>query len=185
MIVRYNKKLLQILKRKYPKIFFTSIKRISSGIRLIEQGDEAFHVYVILDGIVKVYQHNKDGRSFILEFLSAGELIGEIEYLQKIPNLATVEAINEVHLLKLKYDVFDEILTTDMDINNVVLKVLSKRVLDTSRRSAFLQLNTIKESKDNLSELIKEYEFLFTRQELADYFGTSIRNLNRVLSKLQ
>ena len=63
------------------------------GQRLFDQGDPGRHVYVILEGAVKVVQLEPDGGQAILTVRMVGDVVGDMSALDGRPRSATVTAL--------------------------------------------------------------------------------------------
>jgi len=55
--------------------------KISKGGVLFKEGDDGEHLYVILDGKLKLGTSSKDGRENLLSILGPGEMFGELHSL--------------------------------------------------------------------------------------------------------
>ncbi|WP_228250735.1 Crp/Fnr family transcriptional regulator [Zunongwangia profunda] len=73
---------------------------------LMEQYKITRNVYLIKSGICKVYFEEENGKEYILEFLSTGEILGELEIIRDEPCLCSVKAIVEVEAFKISKTTF-------------------------------------------------------------------------------
>jgi CRP-like cAMP-binding protein len=66
------------------------------GQRLFDQGDPGRHVYVILEGAVKVVQLEPDGGQAMLTVRTVGDVVGDMAALDGRPRSATVTALSSL-----------------------------------------------------------------------------------------
>ncbi|MEC4117484.1 Crp/Fnr family transcriptional regulator [Myroides phaeus] len=151
---------------------------------MLHQGDAVTKVIVIKDGITKCFITEENGKEYIPEFLSTGEIMGEIEYLSKRNCLCSVEAITPVNAYIIPLSVFEHLLKTDITFNNTILEVEAVRVYNTSQRASFQQLYTVEHALEKLLELQQKENVVISKEDMASYLGITTRTLNRSLKKI-
>lgn len=72
------------------------------GEVLFEQGDDGDALFAILEGALEISVTSEDGRKLALDKMTAGDLLGEIALFDPGPRTATVTAIVESRLLKIR-----------------------------------------------------------------------------------
>jgi CRP-like cAMP-binding protein len=77
----------------------TTIKRLKTGQVLCRKGDPGLQLYGVLTGRLRVLSEGDDGKEVILNFVSPGEVIGDIALIDTQPRSATVEAIEPSELV--------------------------------------------------------------------------------------
>jgi CRP-like cAMP-binding protein len=75
--------------------------KISKGSILFAEGDEGDHLYVILDGKIKLGTSSGDGRENLLSILGPGEMFGELSLFDPNPRTSTATAVTDAKLLSL------------------------------------------------------------------------------------
>jgi CRP-like cAMP-binding protein len=83
-----------------------------AAARLMEAGETADHVLVILDGWATISVQGADGTEQVIAERGAGELVGESAIQRGGLRSATVVARTEVQVLAMKAENFDEFLRT-------------------------------------------------------------------------
>ncbi|MTG98650.1 MULTISPECIES: Crp/Fnr family transcriptional regulator [Myroides] len=151
---------------------------------LLHQGDPVTKVIVINEGITKCFITEENGKEYIPEFLSTGEIMGEIEIMGKKNCLASVEAISEVTAYIIPLSVFEHLLKTDITFNNALLEVEALRVYHTSQKASFQQLYTVEHALEKLLELQEKQQLKISKEDMASYLGITTRTLNRALKKI-
>jgi alkyl hydroperoxide reductase subunit AhpC len=83
---------------------------VASGDTIVAEGDEADTFYVIAQGEVAITRRTWEGDEIELATLGPGQFFGEVGILAETRRTATVRAIDEVELLALSWQEFQETL---------------------------------------------------------------------------
>ena len=75
--------------------------RLNKGAVLFSEGDEGDHLYVIVEGKLKLGTSSGDGRENLLSVLGPGEMFGELSLFDPGPRTSTATAVTDVRLLSL------------------------------------------------------------------------------------
>ena len=102
---------------------------IALGDQVFTEGEPGDALYLVVEGTVKVHQGGKQ-----LAQLGPRDVFGEMAVLDSEPRSATVTALKDSVLLKIARDDFRDILQERPEIGMGVIKVLSRRLRDASRR---------------------------------------------------
>ena len=78
--------------------------RLAKGATLFSEGDSGEHLYVIIEGKLKLGTSSGDGRENLLSVLGPGEMFGELSLFDPGPRTATATAVTDVRLLSLGHD---------------------------------------------------------------------------------
>ena len=103
---------------------------LASGDQVFAQGEPGDSLYLIVEGKVKVHQGARE-----LVRLGERDVFGEMAVLDSEPRSASVTAIEDAVLLKIGRDDFRDILGERPEIAMGVMKVLTHRLRETSRKS--------------------------------------------------
>jgi CRP-like cAMP-binding protein len=158
-----------------------TLRNFSIGQQLIEQDQHSRSVYIIKSGIVKCFITEDNGKDYILEFLGEGEMLGEIEAIRQLPTLCTIEAITPVTTYTISHVQFSHFLQTIPDFSSILIDLLATRVAHSSTKAARQQLYTLAEILPRLLSTLNSQQITFTKQDLSEYLGISVRSLNRLL----
>ncbi len=90
---------LEILKKFEPRI-------VDQGHSIIEDGQQAEGLFVVVEGEVEVSKVDEGGERVILAYLKAGDVFGEIAIIEEQPATADVRAVEKSVLLCLGRDKF-------------------------------------------------------------------------------
>lgn len=159
------------------------IQELPPKKRLLEQDRNTRNVFVIRSGIVKCFIAEENGKEYILEFLGEGEILGEIEAIRKTAGMAMVESLTSLCVFKIEKAFFLQLLKTDAVFNQAVLELMATRVANTAMRASRQQLYTLSYNLSQLLKILHQGEIAFTKKDLSDYLGISIRSLNRLLKE--
>jgi CRP-like cAMP-binding protein len=72
------------------------------GDVLFKEGDNSKDLYIIQEGIVRVFRQSDGGQILPLALIHAGGFVGEMSFFDGKPRSATADAITDVRALKLE-----------------------------------------------------------------------------------
>lgn len=164
-----------------------------SGETLFREGDPALSCYFVLNGRLKMSKLHEQGKEAIFRYINPGELIAAIAVFRGKDYPVTAEAIGAAEVVgwgketMLKLMLENAPLAVNM-LHAVIDRIdeLQTRYLElfaeqVEQRVARALLRIMKQSgrKTNDGILI---DFRLSRQELADYTGTTLYTVSRTLS---
>ncbi len=94
---------------------------------IMTEGEIGDSMYLIVDGEVAVLKGNR-----LVVKLGEGECVGEMAILDSEPRSASVLAETPVRALKIEREDFYDLLTEKLEIAQGIIKVLSRRLRDTT-----------------------------------------------------
>ncbi|HME42259.1 MAG TPA: cyclic nucleotide-binding domain-containing protein [Syntrophorhabdales bacterium] len=97
---------------------------------IFKQGDPGDKFYIIRSGKVRVFRKDSSGLETELSLLGAGESFGEMALLTGEARSASVEAVEETHLMVLSKEQFERILKDFPGITLAFVKQVSGRLLE-------------------------------------------------------
>jgi CRP/FNR family transcriptional regulator, cyclic AMP receptor protein len=160
-------------------------------VMVVSEGDESHSLYLILDGRVKVFTSDEDGREALLCTQGPAEYFGEISLLDDAPRSASVMTLERTRLAMLARE---DLLRCLQDYPGIALALIGEligrvRRLTEQVKSLALQdvygrltglLTTLAEHRDG--QLVIEPRP--THQELASRIGASREMVTRILGDL-
>ena len=167
-------------------------KKYKKNEIVFDEDEVAYFYYQILDGGVRMYNSNEEGKEFTQGLFSNGEGFGEPPLFidESYPSKAIT--IQDSTILKLSKDKFLKILDEYPTIQKDFLILFAKKIHSKSKTSkeiinqkpefriiAFL--NSYKKKSGNSSE---KTLIPFTRQEVANYTGLRVETVIRVFTKM-
>ena len=185
-MISSNKQFLQLIENA-PKDLQSRLKRktLRQGEELISQGDRPEKVYVIREGLVKIYILEANGKEFSFGFFGKGELLGEIEQFLQRPFACTIEALTETHVYSLSKRLFSEWIERDRALNSLILKEMAVRLYTLSTRTSFQMLYPLEYAIMKILYVTRKDAVEIAKTDLADYLGITLRSVNRALNSLK
>jgi CRP/FNR family transcriptional regulator len=171
--------------------------KVPAGSVTHREGESAPHLELVISGVVRVFVTAPDGRSMTVRYCRAGALLGAISlFTAGFAMPASVQAVVDAELLKLKAAVVRQAAARDARVANAFLGELSERVMsfiDEIPGSAFATVR--QRVARHLLDLAAHQEpgrhpgteilVPVTQGELADAVGTVREVVVRVLRELR
>ncbi|WP_026691031.1 Crp/Fnr family transcriptional regulator [Alteribacter aurantiacus] len=161
------------------------------GEKICSQGDVINHLYLLVEGKIKIYTESPQGKTLVLCFKKPLEAIGDVEYVRKCRVINTVEAVTNSQLLTLPYRAIEEHGATSAPFLHFLLKVITVKFHIDSN---FTNFNLLHPVETRFASYVlnvspangEEAEELATSNmvDVANLLGTSYRHLNRVINKM-
>lgn len=166
-------------------------RHMGRGSVVIQEGDSSSSLYLLLDGRVKVYVSDSEGKEFILDTLEPGDYFGELSLLDEEERSASVMATEKCSFSVIRRQDFVELLQTYPSIGHklVVNLVQRIRILNESVKSLALK-DVYGRIKDLLDRLCVNEENgcsvsdRLTQQDIANRVGSSREMVARILKDL-
>src|ERR1700730_1850335 len=105
---------------------------VPRGARLMFEHEPGERVMVLLVGRVKVSRVGEDGREQLLGIRDPGDLLGELAFIDGLPRIASVTALDEVEAVVIPASTFRAYLETTPRVAVVLLQVVTRRVRDAT-----------------------------------------------------
>lgn len=156
-------------------------------------GDIIDGLYVLVSGKLKIYTVQPNGKSILLRFTKAPNLIGDVEWMAQYPVKNIVEAVGQSSLLFIKRDMILEEEMNNPAFLRFMIQNLSHKLYTLGNASAMNLLYPVENRFASylISLLPQETDMgrvdeirTSTLMETADMLGTSYRHLNRVIKNL-
>lgn len=100
---------------------------LKPGEALIREGENSNELYWLVQGKLEVLK-KLQGQYIQVSIIEAGELVGELAFLDQKPRSATVKALTDCQLVKLEYKEFQEMLSNQPKWMKKILVTLTSRV---------------------------------------------------------
>ncbi len=153
--------------------------------QMIKEVDQPFHsLYIIIEGTIQVSPNSLDGKHIILEEISVGEMVGDIEYFHNHQSIQSVICKEEVILLEIPYSVIDELVASDITFLHFLCKQFASKL---NNASIFHKQILLEDAKSRFSSVLlkqKTNTFKINAERLSQVIGCSSRHLRRLRSEL-
>ncbi len=100
---------------------------IHAGENLIEEGQPGDAAYIILDGEFEVVKKS-DVQNIVIAVRESGEVFGEMALLDQAPRMATVHALRDGQVLKIRGETFQQLLAHSPSAALSILQTVSSRL---------------------------------------------------------
>lgn len=174
-----------------PLIPHLSLYSYEQGEFICSQGESSQYLYVLVRGKIKVYTTSAEGKTLILSFKTPLEVIGDIEYVQDINIINTVEAVSSVHMIGVHHRWLKKYGSDYAPFLQFLLEIITQKFhLKTNSMSfnllypvevrfASYLLSVSFEDSDSLNK----GQLRISIKDAANFIGTSYRHLNRVIGQ--
>lgn len=159
---------------------------------LINEGDETDSLYVLLEGEVKVYASDENGKEVILNILGPGEYFGELALVDNEPRSASVKTMQTTKVMVIAKHDFKKVLADYPDIAFNMIQSLARQVRDLTNNVKSLALmdvygrvaHTLLDMASEMEDGRMVIEQKLTHQDIADMVGASREMVSRILKDL-
>ncbi|MDF2449057.1 MAG: fixK [Bacteroidota bacterium] len=169
------------------------IKKFMKNEIIFHEGDYPRFYYQILDGTVKMYNTNVDGKEFTQSEFKAGRSFGEPPLFIEEAYPSTAVACQDTVIIKLQKEKFLELLDKNPALLKKMLSLFAKRIYSKSKTAREIINNTpeirimgfLNDYKKKNNRENEKIEIPYTRQEIANYIGLRVETVIRTLSKMK
>jgi CRP/FNR family transcriptional regulator, cyclic AMP receptor protein len=155
------------------------------------EGNHPARLYYVVNGKVKSYKANDDGKELVTELYSPGDFFGYIAMLEGTVYKDTAEAMEDTELAVIPKEDFDNLLNNNAVVSKKFIGLLAKNISEKENQLLGLAYNSLrKKVADALILLQKKYNhnddkkfsIAISRESLATIAGTATESLIRTLS---
>lgn len=168
-------------------------KKFKKGEIIFHEGDFSRFYFQILNGTVKMFNTNSDGKEFTQSEFVSGHSFGEPPLFINENYPSTAVACQDSIILKLSKEIFLEILEENPTFQKKMIMLFAKRIYSKAttardiinnspeiRIMSFLNDFKKKSQKEN-----EKMEIPYTRQEIANFTGLRVETVIRYLTKMK
>ncbi len=174
---------IDTLSKKHPDYFL--LECYQSKEIILEQAKRYQFLYIIKSGITKCFLSDENGKDFIQEFLGKGMEFGELEVFSGNLSFCSIQAISKVEVFKISHKQYNHLLENDPIFNRLILKSMAIKIGYKAPRHSFQQSYSIEENILKLKKSYPDYDTIFSKKDIANYLGITLRSLNRTLNGLK
>jgi CRP-like cAMP-binding protein len=171
-------------------------RTFAAGSVLLFQDEQDDRVILILSGRVKVIRADQDNHELLLAIRDAGDLLGELAFIDGLPRVATVSALEAVEALVMTAGALRAHLRSSPDVAVALLESVTARFREDSvQRMQFAALDTLGRLSARIVELADRYgqrsdegiavEMPISQDELATWTGASRAGVAKALQTLR
>jgi CRP/FNR family transcriptional regulator, cyclic AMP receptor protein len=156
---------------------------------IYQEGNRPSRLFYLLNGMVKAYKTNEDGKDLVVDLYNAGDFFGYVALISSSAYKETTEAIEDCEVAVIGQGEFKQLLI-EPHITTKFLKLLAKDITEKEEQLLAIAYASLREkvAKALLSLKTKyqgnddSFEISMSRENLANIAGTAIESLVRTLS---
>lgn len=160
------------------------------------EGNDAFGLYCVFSGRIKLYKTGVDGEQQIVRIASSGDLLGYRSLFADEPYSATAEVLEDASVCCIDRHAFFPALAKNPDLALEIIKKLSRELRKAEDRSVSMVQKSVRERMAELLLMLKEsygkvskkgfvLSIQFSRAEMAELIGVTQETAIRLLSEFK
>ncbi len=161
------------------------------GVEIISERDKATSLYIVLSGRLKVYRADPEGKEFVLDTLSEGDLFGELALVDDEPRSASVATLEPCKLLMLSESAFHKSLASNPELAMRLIRRLTDKVRRLTNSlyliatcDVFGRLRAFLTERAKPKGDLMVVEEHLTHQEIASRIGCTREMVSRIMRDL-
>jgi CRP-like cAMP-binding protein len=158
--------------------------------------DSASHIYMIVEGRVKIGHYLEDGKEVITSILTTGEIFGELAMAGEEKRRDFAQAMTDIILCPLTVDELKALMYENKELSFKILKLIGLRLMKLERK---LELLVFKDARTRIVEFLKDtaawkgkkvgtetmIPTKLTHKDIAALTGTSRQTVTTILNELK
>lgn len=158
--------------------------------------EEAKHIYMVVNGRVKIGHYLDDGQEVVSSILTNGEIFGELALAGEEKRKDFAQAMDETTLCPLSLDELKALMKDNKELSFRLLKLVGLRLMKLERK---LELLVYKDARTRVIEFLKDsaswkgkkvgFETMIptrlTHKDIAALTGTSRQTVTTILNELK
>ena len=172
-------------------------RRYSKDQFIYIPNDEASHIYMVVEGRVKIGHYLDDGKEVVSAILTTGEIFGELALAGEEKRKDYAQAMdNNTTLCPLSIEELKALMKDDKELSFRLLKLVGLRLMRLERK---LELLVFKDARTRIVEFLKDaaswkgkkvgFETMIptklTHKDIAALTGTSRQTVTTILNELK
>src|SRR5580700_10918986 len=124
-------------------VSYTRLERYTTGREVFAKGSPGQSLMAVLRGSIKISSLSDEGKEIVFGIINAGEIFGEIAVLDDEERSADATAMTDCELLVLNRRDFLHLLETRADLCMILLRILCRRLRQTSEQVEDVMLSRV------------------------------------------
>jgi CRP-like cAMP-binding protein len=158
---------------------------------IYSEGNHPNRLYYVINGKVKTYKSNEEGKDLTTELFSAGDFVGYVALLEGTVYKDSAEALEDSELAVIPKEDFEELINRNPEVARKFIKLLAKNISSKEDQLLGLAYNSLrKKVAEALIMVQKKYQGTkdekfsidISRENLATIAATATESLIRTLS---
>ncbi len=160
------------------------IKSYSKGGIVFYEEDESQHIYVVLEGTVKLYKTSPKGTQVQINRFTAPAVLGEYACFEEVPFPATCEFVIEGKIAYIPRD----FVVNNLEDSVFALEMIKSLTAKIMVLSSLIHKETIFSSEAKVAKLLLEKSEIFQKlkyNEISSILNITPETLSRILKKFK
>lgn len=166
------------------------VEKFAAGSAIFWEGDQAKHIFEVVEGTLRAFRIVGDGRRVIMGFLRKGDVLG-VSVRDRY--LYTVEAITPVELRRFARHQFESESARDPHLKEQLFSRLCDEMAAAQDQMALISRRSADEkvagflllmARTQVRSTCVVLELPMTRLDIADYLNMTIETVSRTITKL-
>jgi CRP-like cAMP-binding protein len=163
------------------------------GQVIFYEGNQAYGLYCIFAGRVKLYKVGVDGRQQIVRIAGPGDLLGYRSLFAGEPYAATAETIEDATICCIDRNAFFPLLSKNPELSLSIIKKLARELREAEDLATSIAHRSVRERMAELLLMLKQtygkpekagvkIDLQLSREEMAEMIGVTQETAIRLLS---
>jgi len=160
------------------------VKNLTKESIVFYEGDESDHIFILLEGVVKLYKTSPKGTQIQINRFDAPAVIGEFACFEQVPFPATCEFLTDGKIAKVPTAYVFESLHEESFALEMIKSLTSKVMI----LSSLVHKETIYSSEAKVAKMLLENVEIFYKlkhNEIASILNITPETLSRILKKFK
>lgn len=168
------------------------LEQLDAGGTLFFEGDQAKHLFELVEGVLRIFKIMADGRRVITGFLYPGDLVG---VSLRNHYLYSAEAVTAVRLRRFSRRAFEDTVGSSPELRPLLLARLCDEMAAAQDQMVLLSCKNAEERlcsfllrqlqrKRKQDRSCSVVDLPMTRLDIADYLGLTIETVSRTMTRL-
>lgn len=161
---------------------------LEPGQMLFVQGEPGDSVFVVESGRLRLFRTSPGGRERTLAYVQAGDIVGEMAALGKLPRSASAQAAEPSRVWRLDGRALAQAVASDGRAALKLVELLARRLAEADQQLEEASGTVAEQLLSLLRRLAAESgdgRLRITQQQLAEMLGVTRESVNRGLARLE
>ena len=171
----------------------SSLRSYDSGSTLVQQGDNASHIYLIVEGCLRTLRTNRDGGEATIHMLEAGDTCMESVIFMGGPSPIEVRTTKNSQLLLISSHFVRQFIMEDAEFAANLLKIVTQHYKTSIHQIEAMSTKTpvqsvgyyflqkhIEQGSNNMT-----FELPFKKSVIANHLGMTPETFSRALAQIK
>jgi thioredoxin reductase (NADPH) len=114
---------------------YGSEERLPEGALVFERGERSVDFFVVLEGVIEIFDHDRRGRPSIVTVLGERQFTGELDLFNERQVLVSARAGAESRVIRVKRAAFRQLVTAETEIGEIIMRSFILRRVGLIRHS--------------------------------------------------